>query len=109
MLVLSILGIILLRQFGSAQKWQFALAITVVPFWYIAAAMRPRWSLRSFWISWTTYFGVHAVLLSLLLGFALGRVNRVPFLWGVPITMIEGLLLFLAVDGLERKLRRSEK
>ena len=105
MCIAGVAGAAIIHRLGLPQKWQFVLVVTLAPFWYIVGVLRPRWSLPSLWISLAAYFAAHVLLVWIFFGALLGGVSRVPFVYAVPLTMLEGLLLLMAVDGLERKIR----
>lgn len=101
-------GAMILNRVGSGQKWQVALGMTVVPFWYVTGVFRTRWALVSFWVSLTVYLLIHLAVISFVFSRALSGVSRVSYPISIPITMVEGLLILMAVDGLERKIRNKD-
>jgi hypothetical protein len=106
MCVAIVVGAMALHELKLAQKWQVALGMTAVPFWYITGVLRTRWGLASFWIAMTTYFIAHLLVIWLVFDILLGSFHRVAYVFSIPITMFEGLFLLMAIDGLERRLRR---
>lgn len=109
MCVVGVIGAMIESRIGLDRKWQVALGMTIVPFWYLCGVFRARWALASFWISVTAYFLVHLLLIWIVFSVALSGVHRVPYAISIPVTMVETVVLAMAVDGLERKIRKKYK
>jgi hypothetical protein len=109
MCAVVVVGAMILHRVGSVQKWQVALGMTVVPFWYITGVFRSRWGLVSFWGSLTVYLVLHLAAIWFVFSKILSGTSRVPYALSVPITMVEGVVIAMAVDGLQRKMRRKNR
>ena len=104
--ILTFVGALVINRLGLPKKWQSAVLGTAIPFFLVAADLRPRWARGSLWLSLASWFAVHLILMWFVFAVILSRIyNFEVFLW-VPIAMFETLILYMAVDGTERKLRK---
>lgn len=103
--VMCVVGVVVgvvLYILGLSQKWDTATVGTLAPFWYVASVFRSRWS-RSFWTAFSVCFVVHLAIMGAIFTIALRNVDTVGLLAWIPVMMIEGLILYIVVDAVERR------
>lgn len=104
--VVLVLGSAALGRFELGQKWQAALAMTVVPFWVTADLLSDRLSRLSFWLTFGAFLLGHVLIIWVTFLFFLSGTTRFPFALSIPVIMVEGLFLLIWVDGTERRLHK---
>ncbi len=101
--VAAVAGLILYKLHLS-QKWDAAFVGTLTPFWYLGGGFRSKWGQASFWVAFTISFLAHLLLIWLIFGVFLRNTNTVGILVWIPVTMLEGIVLYYLIEALERRL-----
>jgi hypothetical protein len=104
-----VLGAALTKFLYLPEKWEVAVIMTVVPFWYTADLLVDRIARMSFWIPFGALLLVHLLLLWVVLGLILSGIRTFPLAFAIPVVMIEALFVFMIMDGMERKLHKRAK
>jgi hypothetical protein len=106
-IAIGVVCAITVARLGLAEKWQVAFCAVVVPFWTIVVSLRPRWSRVSLWVSIALYLALQLLVVWYIFGIILAKTAHVAFLLVVPFAILEIPILFIAVDVLERRIRRT--
>ena len=89
---------------GMPQRWDVAIAGTVVPFGVALMNFRRLWSRISFWISFLICLAAHTFVIWVVFQRLLASIQRMGIIFWVPIMFIELFVLIVVIARIYRML-----
>ena len=102
--ILTFILLIEARKSGIQPKWVTAVLATLIPFGMLMYGYRAFLGRWAFWAGLIFCLLVHSVCISLLFGYVLSNLTRVPILLWFPFMMVELFILIVAVAKIHNSL-----